>query len=157
MKNTITIGTETFSIIQLELIQGYLDQSDVAWESHRRGKNWVATVSFDPGAPSNLARAFWKRGSGRYVAVPASLAVGEVIEVGADYYTGGGNRHARRHYHRVLAITSSHIVMRQTSAPGKRPLRPVGLDIEAAEIFASVRSENPLVESSDAVAANNTP
>jgi len=130
MKSEITIGTKTFAINKLELLQGYVDQSEVAWEKHERGKNWVATVRFDPAAPNSLARAFWNRGSGSYVAAPASLAVGEVLEFGADYYSCGGNRHGRRQYHRVLAITPSHIVMRETGKPGKRPLRPVALDIQ---------------------------
>ena len=96
MKDEITIGTQTFAISKLELLQGYVDQSEVAYEKHKRGRNWVATVRFDPAAPNSLARAFWKRGSGSYVAVPASLAVGEVLEFGADYYSCGGNRHGRQ-------------------------------------------------------------
>jgi hypothetical protein len=150
MKSEITIGTKTFAINKLELLQGYVDQSEVAWENHRRGKNWAATVRFDPAAPNSLARDFWKRGSGSYVAVPASLAVGEILEFGADYYTCGGHRHGCREYHRVLAITPSHIVMRETGKPGKRALRPVALDIQAAEIAGDVPPANPLVQTSDA-------
>jgi len=150
MKNEITIGTKTFAINKLELLQGYVDQSEVAWEKHERGKNWVATVRFDPAAPNSLARAFWNRGSGSYVAAPASLAVGEVLEFGADYYACSGRRYGCRQYHRVLAIAPSHIVMRETGKPGKNPLRPVALDIQAAEIAGDVQPANPLVETSDA-------
>jgi hypothetical protein len=150
MKNEMTIGTKTFAISELELLQGYVDQSEVVYRKHQRAKNWVATVRFDPAAPNSLARAFWKRGSGSYVAVPSSLAVGEVLEFGADYYTRGGYRQEGRQYHRVLAITPHHIVMREAGKPGKRPLRPVALDIEAAQIAGDSQQVNPLVDTSDA-------
>lgn len=147
MKNEIIIGDKTLAVTKLELTQGYLDQHDVAWESHKRGRNWVATVHFDPSAPNCLARSFWNRGSGSYVAVSPSLAVGEVLEFGADYYTCGGTRHERRKYRRVLAITDREIVLRETTKPGKRPLRPVSLDIQAAEIGGDIQAvEGPLVE-----------
>ena len=72
------------------------------------------------------------------------------MEFGADYHTCGGNRHGRRQYHRVLAVTQHHIVMRQTGKPGKTPLRSVALDIQAADIAGDVQPANPLVETSDA-------
>jgi hypothetical protein len=149
MRNQIAIGTTTFAITKIEIVQGYLDQRDVHWLDHKRAKNWVATARFDPSAPNCLARLFWKRGSGSYVAVPPSLALGEVLEFGADYYTCGGHRQGRREYRRVLAITPQEIVVREIGKPGKKPLRPVGLDIQAAEIGGEAQpAPSPLVDAS---------
>jgi hypothetical protein len=151
MKNEIIIGTERFAVKKLDVTQSYLDQSEVACERHKRGRNWVATVRFDPAAPNSLARDFWKRGSGSYVGVPPALAVGEVLEFGADYYTCAGHRHENRHYHRVLAVSPVEIVLRETKKPGKRSLRPVAQDIMAAEIGGDIRpAAGPLAEVSTA-------
>ncbi len=147
MKDQITIAGETFAVSKHELTQGHLDQREVAYLSHKRASNWVATVHFDPTAPNCLARTFWQRGSGSYVAVPASLSPGDVLEFGADYYTGGGYRQERRQYRRVLCVTEDALIVRATGKPGKRPLPPVLNDIVAAALNSDTAPiVNPLAE-----------
>jgi len=134
MKSEIKIGTKIVAIKELMVHMGHLDQSDVEWNGHQRGRNWVATVKFDPAAPNGLNREFWKRGSGSFAAVPVALEVGAVVEFAGDYFTCGGNRRQHRAYRRVLAVTPQTIVVRETVKPGKSPLRPVKDDIQAAEL-----------------------
>jgi len=150
MKAKIAIGTETFAVVSLDIVQGHVDQKEVAWQAHRRGRNWAATVRFDPSAPNCLARNFWKRASGSYVAVPPSLAPGDLLEFGADYYTAAGHRHEHREYRRVLAVAPERIVLRESGKPGRRPLRPLALDIAAAEIGDVHPAPGPLADASTA-------
>ena len=84
MKNEITIGTKTFAINKLELLQGYIDQSEVAWEKHERGKNWVATVRFDPAAPNSLARTFWNQPANPLVETSEADLVAELRRRGVS-------------------------------------------------------------------------
>ena len=41
---------------------GYI--RSLRWESHKRGKNWTASVRHDPGSRGGLARTFWTRRAG---------------------------------------------------------------------------------------------
>lgn len=83
-----------------EIENGFI-VSGPAYETHRRGKNWMATIEPDPTAPGGLKRNFIDRGNGKYL-YRNSLEVGDVYEVGADYYSGGGSKRANREYGVVI-------------------------------------------------------
>lgn len=75
---------------------GYIVEGP-AYTDHRRGKNWLATIESDPTAPGGLKRSFIPRGNGKYM-YRSDLDVGDVYEVGADYYTSSGRKDSRREY-----------------------------------------------------------
>ena len=79
------------------------------YESHRRGKNWMAVIAPDPAAPGGVARTFVPRGRGRYYYIVSADLVGQPVEVGADYISSGGKRSPKRWYGVVRALTSEEI------------------------------------------------
>lgn len=80
------------------------------WEGHKRGKNWFAVISLDPLSPGGLKRKFAKKAKGDYYyMMPDFLQVGDAVEFGADYYTGGGHRSANRWYGIVTDISIDYI------------------------------------------------
>jgi len=74
------------------------------YESHRRGKNWVATVNKNLKAPGGLERQFWRKGTGIYYVIPTELSVGDYIEFGGDYYSTSGRPARNREYYLIRAI-----------------------------------------------------
>jgi len=103
--------------MNLNIDKGYFDMAKIGFQSHQRGRNWVATVEFDPASPGALRRDFWKRGSCTYVKVPDALAAGQVLEVGHDYYTCGGTRQPHRDYLRVVAISPDALELERCERP----------------------------------------
>jgi hypothetical protein len=102
--------------VRLEIREGALTELPVVndrilWESHARGKNWMATIARDPTAPNGLARTFLAKARGDYfyLCPPGTLAVGDAVEIGADYYTAGGNATRRRWYGHVAAVAAGWI------------------------------------------------
>ena len=82
------------------------------YESHKRGKNWAATIRLDPASPGGLSRDFWPRAHGEYYyLLPKSLRVGDAVEFGADYYSSGGRKNANRWYGVVRAISDAEITL----------------------------------------------
>jgi len=78
--------------------------------SHKRGRNWAATVKPDPRSPGGLARKFWQRAYGHYFyMIPKDLQVGDVVEFGGDYYTSSGRRSPERAYCVVLSVTPRYL------------------------------------------------
>lgn len=68
------------------------------WESHSRGKNWMALISSDPTKPGGLDRTFTQKAKGDlYYMLPFWMA-GDAVEFGADYYSGGGRKSPKRWY-----------------------------------------------------------
>jgi hypothetical protein len=123
------------------------------WESHSRGKNWCATIAADPSAPGGLARDFWVKAKGSsYYYVPADLKPGDAVEFGADYYTGGGRKNARRWYGYVTRVEPGMVALVQC-AGGKTAIKagrkfaethqPVPAEIDAA--LARVNGEGAIV------------
>jgi len=96
---------------------GHVDQAIIGYEPHRRGSNWIATVTHDPASPGGLARTFWAKGSGSYRAIPETVAEGDIIEVAHDYTSGGGNRSRNRDYYRLWAVTSAEVILVATTKP----------------------------------------
>lgn len=83
------------------------------WEDHKRGKNWAAVIALSPTAPGGLERKFLPRAHGDYYYVITDLRVGDPVEFGADYYTGGGNREPHRWYGVVTEITPEYVEIAQ--------------------------------------------
>lgn len=106
---------ENATVIAID--NGYIDQSDLNYEEHARGTNWIATVSHDPSQPGGLARKFWDKGSGSYRKVPADLTIGATVEVAYDYTSGGGRRDRKRDYYKVAEVNASEL----TLAPATKP------------------------------------
>lgn len=83
------------------------------WESHQRGKNWMAVITTDPASPGGYARQFCARGKGAYYYIVDPSIIGKAVEFGADYYSGRGVRRPLRYYGVVLSLTDSEIRIRQ--------------------------------------------
>jgi len=94
------------------------------YETHARGKNWIAFVRPNRAAPGGLDRAFWKHRSKRWHAAPRALRAGDVIEMAGDYYTGRGSKRADRRYLLVVRVEADHFAghMISTTAPSARAI-----------------------------------
>ena len=93
---------------------GHLTEAP-AYTDHRRGKNWLATISRDPKGPGGIGRAFQGRGCGEYMYDASALAVGTPVEFGADYYTGSGGKRAERWYGVVVSASPDRVVFAQST------------------------------------------
>jgi hypothetical protein len=87
------------------------------YESHARGKNWMATIEADPAAPGGLAREFIRNGRGRYLYIVGPEVVGKAVEIAADYTSSGGKRHPKRWYGVVRNMTDREIVIDRHETP----------------------------------------
>jgi hypothetical protein len=85
----------------LPIEEGYLTEAPV-FETHKRGKNWMALISNDPKSPGGIGRKFFERGNGKYIYDTSAVELYMPLEFGADYYSGGGNKQACRRYGVVL-------------------------------------------------------
>jgi hypothetical protein len=101
------------------------------FEEHKRGRNWMAKISFDPRSPAGLSREFIKRARGKYYYIVEGLNAGDAVEFGADYNTTSGNRHTNRVYAAVVSITSTELVLELFSTPD-----------EAIEAAKKIKAEN---------------
>lgn len=88
---------------------GALTQVPV-YETHPKGKNWLARIDASPASPGGLARSFQPNGRGRYYYLVAGLSVGDAVEIAADY----GERKRVRWYGNVLAVTADHLTLDRT-------------------------------------------
>ena len=68
------------------------------WESHSRGKNWLAVITTDPTKPGGLDRDFAAKAKGDLYYILPALTPGQAIEFGGDYYSGRGSKSAKRWY-----------------------------------------------------------
>ena len=89
------------------------------WESHTRGKNWAAVISADPRAPGGLARVFLERARGKYLYIISSLAVGQPVEFGADYYSTSRRQSRLRWYGVVRAVSNDAIELEKFPTSAK--------------------------------------
>ena len=78
------------------------------FETHKRGKNWCAIIQRDPTAPAGLARKFCEIGKGEFY-YKVEFKVGDTLEFGADYYTGGGSKAPKRFYCVVVAVSEEEV------------------------------------------------
>ncbi len=86
-----------------EIENGALTQCP-CWESHKRGKNWMATITPSPASPGGLARTFAEKAHGSSFYMLPALEAGEAVEFGADYYSGSGRPNKERWYGYVVRI-----------------------------------------------------
>jgi len=121
MKTLITIGGKARSVERYTLDMGYLDQKELGWCEHRRGKNWIASVAHHPGEPGGLHRHFWKSGSGSYRLMPADTIAGQYLEVAYDYVGSRGKQYRDRLFFRVLQVSEDSLVLREANRPGRMP------------------------------------
>lgn len=99
-----------------ELVNAYVYQiedgclENLDYQTHSRGKNWIAYVRPDRSEPGGLAREFFSKGSGRWFKMPRPPVPGDVIEMAGDYYTGRGSKRPDRRYVYVHRAAPDHIV-----------------------------------------------
>ena len=62
------------------------------WESHKRGKNWLAIITVDPSKPGGFDRRFAEKAKGSSYYLLPDWQPGDALEFGADYYYSGGGR-----------------------------------------------------------------
>lgn len=79
------------------------------YESHKRGTNWIATVTPNRAAPGGLDRVFWKHGSGAWYKAP-EIKAGDVIEMAGDYTSARGNRTRDRRYVLVVRVEDGYFL-----------------------------------------------
>ncbi len=61
------------------------------YESHRRGRNWMAVINADPSSPGGLSREFVERGKGKYYYIVDEDIVGKPVEIAGRDFARGGN------------------------------------------------------------------
>jgi hypothetical protein len=101
-------ASEELKIFTSELEQGAM-KNVPCYESNKRGKNWMAKISINPGAPNGMNRVFCKRAYGDFYYFVNELNVNDIIEFGADYYYGRGNRSSHREYGVIIALSETEI------------------------------------------------
>lgn len=101
-------GLESLKLFTSELEQGAM-KSVPCYESNRRGKNWMAKVGINPGAPNGMNRVFCKRAYGDFYYFVDDLNVNDIVEFGADYYYGRGNRYSHREYGVITSLSDTEI------------------------------------------------
>ena len=109
------------------------------YEDHKRARNWLAVIRLDPKAPSGIGRKFMEKARGdRYFYLTDGLEVGQPVEFGADYYTGGGRKQASRWYGVVAEITEDEIVFERAADARSA--------VERAKEIAAQPAESPLAK-----------
>jgi hypothetical protein len=104
-----------------EFADGALTQAP-CWETHKRGKNWLARICVSPSSPGGLGRDFADKAKGdSYYIIPDGwLSVGDAVEFGADYVSGGGRTTRDRWYGFVVRIDPE---TNDPAVPGRLVLR----------------------------------
>lgn len=97
--------------------QGFLTDVPI-YESHKRGRNWLAKIERDPRSPGGLARTFMEVGRDSYFYDVSGLERGDVMEIGADYYTSSGNPSRNRLYWVVLENRPDELIVEEFDSPG---------------------------------------
>jgi hypothetical protein len=90
--------------------------SSPCYETHSRGKNWLAKIHKDPASPGGLGRTFQQKARGAYYYFVTGLNIGDVVEFGADYYTGGGSKRSNRFYGIVRSLSDTKIEIEEFSS-----------------------------------------
>lgn len=119
------------------------------FEEHKRGRNWMAKISFDPRSPAGLSREFMKQARGKYFYMIDGLEIGDAIEFGADYWTSSRRRNTNRVYAAVVSITSTELVLELFSTPDEA-IEAAKKIREAAEKAEPVEVSSELERFSDA-------
>lgn len=118
--------------ISLDVAQGALSQVPAGcWESHSRGKNWLAKISINPSSPGGIARDFFAKAKGEFYYLVDGLDAGDPIEFGADYYSGRGRKSPTRWYGYVVRVTAEYVVLREAST-AKAAIKAAAKAVEVA-------------------------
>lgn len=83
------------------------------YETHYRGKNWLAVIDVDGAAPGGLSRKFLPYAKGDCLYMIEQISLFDAVEFGADYTTSMGKTNPKRVYGVVVAFTESELVVRQ--------------------------------------------
>jgi hypothetical protein len=86
------------------------------YETHKRGKNWMAIIAASPIAPGGLDRTFLRRGNGDYYYIVSDLQPNTPVEFGADYYSARGKKSTKRWYGVVKTISPGSITIEECSS-----------------------------------------
>ena len=106
-------------MIHVSVELDWIDQRDLHWLDG--GKNWMATVSWNPDNPGGLNREFWNSKPQAFRAVPDELGVGDFIEVAADD-TRKRRMGINRRYFRVAASLAENLSLVECRKPKKKEL-----------------------------------
>jgi len=139
--------------LALNIEDGALTQVPAGcWQSHSRGKNWLAIIGTSPASPGGLARDFAPKAKGDSYYLLPDWTAGDALEFGADYYTGSGRKSAKRWYGYVVRIEADYVVLRECStgkaavkagAAHRKTLTP---DTQVAGAILRVNGEGAIVE-----------
>lgn len=91
--------------------------SSPVYETHLRGRNWLAVIWAEPLLPGGTGRKFMPRARGEFLYMVHTLSVHDPVEFGADYVTSLGRKHQRRWHGVVRALTDSRIEIEQVGSP----------------------------------------
>lgn len=108
-------------IAHISCEDGVVAQEDLgSYESHRRGKNWVAIVAPDRSQPGGLSRVFLDRPRQEYVA--ADFEEGDILEIASDYTKASGKKSYNREYVLICQIAADTILAADVPKPSKRAM-----------------------------------
>jgi len=96
------------------------------YDTGRRSKNWMATITVDPSKPGGLDRDFCEKAHGDAYYILPTLNPGDAIEFGADSYSSRGRKSPERAYRVVVRVEvqdgNGYIVLRKCGT-GKEACR----------------------------------
>lgn len=110
------------------------------YDNGSRSKNWLAVISLNSASPGGLAREFATKARGDGVYIVSSLKVGDPVEFGADSYSSRGRRSPERWYGFVVALSATHIVLREVTT-GKAAIKAAAKFEEALEGSTSSKGD----------------
>ena len=112
----------TKSLVRLPIANNALLEAP-KFETHKRGKNWMAVIDIDATAPVGLGRDFLPRGRGECLYIVEKVDVFDPIEFGADYMSGTGRKYTSRWYGIVVAKTDGVLLIEECETGAKAVLR----------------------------------
>ena len=137
------VATHDFTVDSYSIEAGALLAVPI-YETHRRGKNWFATIAKDPAQPGGLARKFHRKANGKYFYMTNDVKLYDAIEFGADYYTGGGNPHRKREHAVVTSLDDDLMALEFYDNPDHALLRSHALKKWQQETQPAQAPESPL-------------
>lgn len=103
------------------------------YETHFRGKNWLAVIWAEPLLPGGTGRKFMPRARGEFLYMVHTLSLHDPVEFGADYVTSLGKKHQKRWHGVVRTLTEKSIEIEQLGSAVAAILRSEQLRLAAAQ------------------------
>lgn len=128
------------TVHQLSVANHALLESPI-YESHDRGRNWLAVIDVSPTMPSGLSRQWMPQGRGECFYIIEQLKLFDPVEFGADYVTVGGRKHYKRLYGVVVAITDGYIRVEECETGAKAVIRAKEARTSDADKIAALEAE----------------